>query len=370
MVLQKEKINTTILVAPLDWGLGHATRCIPIIKYLMQKRCRVVIAATGLHKKLLQQEFEHLEFIHLDGYGIKYAKKNVLLRLAMQLPHFIKTIKKEKIWLQKVVDEYNIDAVISDNRYGLNSSKISCIFITHQLQVKAPHFFYWVESIIRKKLYSLINDFSECWVPDAAIEIDSLAGTLSHPKVLPAIPVKYIGWLTRFDGADTTEKKYTATISLSGPEPQRSLLETIIVPQLKQLSGNFLIIRGMPGETALPSLPINITAVNHLPAADMQMAFLQSNYIISRSGYSTLMDMKVLQCKCIYIPTPGQTEQEYLGKCLAAKKMAIVKQQSNFNLAAALQEAATFPFNTDGIYKNQLLEGVIDNWLSALQNRQ
>ncbi len=368
--MQKEKINTTILIAPLDWGLGHATRCIPIIRYLLQKQCRVVIATSGLHKKLLQQEFEHLEFIHLEGYGIKYAKKNVLLRLAIQLPHFIKTVKREKIWLQKVVDEYKIDAVISDNRYGLNSSKVSCVFITHQLQVKAPQLFYWVESIVRNRLYSLINNFSECWVPDAAIEKDSLAGTLSHPKVYPAISVKYIGWLTRFEAGATAEKKYTATISLSGPEPQRSLLEAIIVPQLKQLSGNFLLIRGIPGETALPSLPKNITAVNHLPAADMQMAFLQSNYIISRSGYSTLMDMKVLRCKCIFIPTPGQTEQEYLGKSLAAKKMAIVKQQSNFNLAAALQEAATFPFNPQGIYKNELLEKVIDNWLAALESRQ
>ncbi len=369
MAVQKEKINTTILVAPLDWGLGHATRCIPIIKYLLQKQCRVVIAVAGLHKKLLQQEFEHLEFIHLDGYGIKYAKKNVLLSLVMQLPQFIKNVKKEHNWLQKVVDEHKIDAVISDNRYGLYTGKVPCVFITHQLQVKAPRFFNWVESMVRKRMYYLINYFNECWVPDAAIEKDSLTGTLSHPKVLPVIPVKYIGWLTRFDGAGATEKKYTATVSLSGPEPQRSLLEAIILPQLKKMTGNFLIIRGIPGETALPSLPINITAVNHLAAADMQMAFLQSNYIISRSGYSTLMDMKVLQCKCIFIPTPGQTEQEYLGKSLAAKKMAIVKQQSNFNLVAALQEAETFPFNTDGIYKNQLLEGVIDNWLTALHNR-
>ncbi len=370
MAAKNKKNNTTILVAPLDWGLGHATRCIPIIKYLLQKQCRVIVATSGLHQILLQQEFGHLEFIHLDGYGITYAKKHVLLRLALQLPKFMNTVNKENDWLQKVVETYKIDGVISDNRYGLYTNKVPAVFITHQLQLKVPRLFCWIKGLVRKRMYRLINHFSACWVPDAVLANESLAGTLSHPTVLPAIPVKYIGWLTRFDSAITIEKKYTATISLSGPEPQRSLLEAIIIPQLEKIPGNFLIIRGMPGHASLPTLPKNSIAVNHLNAADMQKAFLQSSYIVGRSGYSTLMDMKVLQCKCIFIPTPGQTEQEYLGECLAAKNIAIVKQQSNFSLADALHEASIFPFASDIEYKNTLLEDVIDKWLISLQNRQ
>ncbi|MES2773443.1 MAG: glycosyltransferase [Bacteroidota bacterium] len=367
MPVFNEKINTTILIAPLDWGLGHATRCIPIIRYLLQKQCRVILATSGYHQVLLQQEFPGIQCIQLDGYGIIYGKKNVLLRLALQLPHFLRNVKKENKWLEKIIDNYQIDAVISDNRYGLYTSKIPCVFITHQLQVKAPQFFKWVEGFSRKRLYLYINRFTECWVPDAENVSESLAGTLSHPKVLPGLPVKYIGWLTRFKVTGVPRKKYMATISLSGPEPQRSLLEAIILPQLKNAEGHFLLIRGMPGETTLPLLPANISVVNHLGANDMQLAFSESNYIISRSGYSTLMDMKVLQCKCIFIPTPGQTEQEYLGECLATKKMAIVKRQEGFDLLKALTEAAHFDFKLVSIYQNQLLEPVINNWLTGLK---
>ena len=369
MSTHTEKNKITILIAPLDWGLGHATRCIPIIRYLLQKQCRVIIAASGYHQILLQQEFPEIQIIHLFGYGIRYGKKNVLLQLMLQLPHFFTNVKKENDWLKKVITNYKIDAVISDNRYGLYSNEVPCVFITHQLQSKAPPFFKWVEGLTRKRLYRFINSFTECWVPDAENKDESLAGVLSHPKVLPLAPLKYIGWLTRFNASVTTEKKYLATISLSGPEPQRSLLEAIILPQLKNIGGDILLIRGMPGETSLPLLPPNITAVNHLPAADMQMAFLQSDYIISRSGYSTLMDMQVLPCKCIFIPTPGQTEQEYLGERLEAKGMAIVKQQRNFNLADALNKAKEFPFEAKGNYKNILLEQVIENWLVDLRKQ-
>jgi len=363
------KINTTILLAPLDWGLGHATRCIPIIRCLLQKQCRVIIAASGYHQILLQQEFPDLQFIHLDGYGIRYGKKNVLVRLIMQLPHFFKQVKKENEWLKNIVDKYQIDGVISDNRYGLYSKKVPCVFISHQLQIKLPQIFKWAEGIIRNNLYQFINRFGECWVPDEATKNESLAGDLSHPKILPLVPVKYIGWLSRFRDVPGVEKKYTATISLSGPEPQRSLLEAIILTQLKNIQEPILLVRGMPGVTALPAVPNNITVVNHLSAADMQLAFLQSHFIIGRSGYSTLMDMEVLQCKCIFIPTPGQTEQEYLAESLRTQNTAMVKMQNGFSLAAALKEARTFSFKTGITYKNILLEKVVDTWLVGLRNK-
>jgi len=369
MTGNSEKINTTILIAPLDWGLGHATRCIPLIRCLIQKQCTVIVAASGYHQKLLEQEFPGIPFIYLEGYGIKYGKSHVLLRLMMQLPHFFRNIKKENKWLEKVIDEHSIDAVISDNRYGLYSNQVPSVFITHQLQVKSPALFRWVEGLTRKRLYRYINRFAECWVPDAPVKSESLAGSLSHPIALPAIPLKYIGWLSRFGEATVAEKKYRATISLSGPEPQRTLLEEILLPQLQNLNEPFLLIRGMPGATSVPEMPSGITVVNHLPAADMQQAFLQSEYIISRSGYSTLMDMQVLQCKCIYIPTPGQTEQEYLGECLEQKAMAILKQQAGFNLAESLKEAERFSFKTGAAYKNRLLEKVVDEWLEGLCKR-
>ncbi|MEO7310528.1 MAG: glycosyltransferase [Chitinophagaceae bacterium] len=363
------KINTTILIAPLDWGLGHATRCIPIIRVLLQKNCRVVVAASGFHESLLRQEFPDLEFIHLDGYGINYSTKYVLLGLILQLPRFFRNIKNEHNWLKNTVDQYKLDGIISDNRYGLYTDKVPCVFITHQLQPKAPKLFKMIEASSRKQLYSFVNRFSECWVPDETGSEKSLAGSLSHPAKLPVVPIKYIGWLTRFSPARFVQKKYLLTISLSGPEPQRSLLEGIILPQLQNINGQVLLVRGMPGATSMPEVQEHITVANHLPAKKMENAFLESEFVLSRCGYSTLMDMQSLHCQCIFIPTPGQTEQEYLGEMLAAKKIAIVKPQDNFDLANALEDAATFPFAEGIAYKNSLLEPVLSGWLQSLNKR-
>lgn len=365
----KTNINITILIAPLDWGLGHTTRCIPIIKYLLEKQCRVIVATSGFHEILLKREFNELECIYLSGYDIKYAKKNILFRLFLQIPHILKNIRREHNWLNDVIEQYKIDAVISDNRYGLFTSKVPCVFITHQLQIKVPQIWRWIDGKLRNKIYNYINNFSECWVPDAPGKNESLAALLSHPEILPSVPIHYIGWLSRFTKSPVFVKKYIASICLSGPEPQRSVLENILLPQLQLLNEKFLLIRGMPGETSLPTLPQNITVINHLSTPEMQQALIESHYIISRSGYSTLMDMKVLQCKCIYIPTPGQTEQEYLGKSLAAKNIALVKQQHNFNLEASLKEAMNFKYSTDTEYSNSMMEKVIDSWLMTLHKQ-
>ena len=138
--MAEKKINKIVLIAPLDWGLGHATRCITIVQVLLQKKCRVLIAANGAHKILLQEVFPQVEFLNLKGYEIKYANKNMLFNLAKQLPSFLNTIKDENNWLDKIIGEYGINLVISDNRYGLYTKKIPCVFITHQLQLQVPFF--------------------------------------------------------------------------------------------------------------------------------------------------------------------------------------------------------------------------------------
>ncbi len=361
-----KKINNTVLIAPLDWGLGHATRCIPIITILLQKNCRVLIATNGPHKILLQEVFPTLEFLHLNGYGIKYANKNLLFHLAKQLPGFLKTIKTENDWLDKAIDEYEIDLVISDNRYGLCSKKIPCIFITHQLQLQIPFFMQWVKKILQKKIYRFINQFSLCWVPDVADKTENLSGELGHPFKMPLIPVTYIGLLSRFKKNNLQEKKYTLMVCLSGPEPQRSLFESIILSQLKNINGQVLLIRGKPGSKEILQAENNVTIFNHLPTMQMQQAFEQSNFIVSRCGYSTLMDMQVLGCKCIYVPTPGQTEQEYLGKRLQDVGKAVVCKQDALNLKEAIETAASFNYKTHFFQQTNTLENEIARILKMI----
>lgn len=334
----------TILVAPLDWGLGHATRCIPLIKHLLQLNCKVLIAAEGKIENLLKNEFPHVEFIRLKGYHIQYSvnKRLFPLKIIGQVPKILKAISQEHKLLEQLIKKQTIHAVISDNRYGLFNPAIPSVFITHQLQIKTG--LKGLDFLARQLNYRFLKHFSTCWVPDFE-GTPNIAGSLSHPKQLPAIPVKYLGSLSRLNAIEVKEIKFKACIILSGPEPQRSIFEEVIVAQLKVINYPILLVRGLPGSTQQLVLPDNISVKNHVTAEDLERAFAESELIISRSGYTTVMDVLKLNKKSILVPTPGQTEQEYLAKQLYKQHWAFYIQQPSFHLKTAIDTAAKFPYN-------------------------
>jgi predicted glycosyltransferase len=233
-------------------------------------------------------------------------------------------------------------------------------FITHQLNIKTP--FSWAEEVIRKYHYKFINRFFCCWVPDVE-GLPNIAGELSHPKNFPAIPVKYLGGISRLDIQDVAEE-YDALIVISGPEPQRTLLENRILKELPNYKGNLLLIRGLPGNAAVIAPINNTTIINHLPAQELALAFAKSKFIISRSGYTTVMDILRLNKKSILIPTPGQTEQEYLAIHLQKQNWCMTVNQDEFNLQTALSKATEFTYRPSGInmemYKNVLNDFVAE----------
>lgn len=333
-----------ILVAPLDWGLGHATRCIPVIKELIANNAEVIIAAEGPHKLLLSGEFPEATFLQLDGYRVNYAKTRagLLRKLLFQIPKLLKAMRAENLWLQKVVQDQGIDAVISDNRFGLYHAKIPCIFITHQLSIKSP-FGRGSEKILQKWNYKNINRFSACWIPDNE-GIDNLAGSLSHPDKKPVIPLRYIGALSRFEKKKIEEKKGHLLFILSGPEPQRTIFENKIINEISHYNGTAVIVRGLPGNPSIIPSTGMIRFYNHLSADELNKEIAAAEYIISRSGYTTVMDLVKLKKKSILVPTPGQTEQEYLADYLMQKKKALVINQKTFSLTAILQQAAIFNY--------------------------
>ena len=187
-----------ILVAPLDWGLGHATRCIPLIHLLLHFGNEVVIAASGKTALLLENEFPGIKVLPLPGYNITYSKRPLFFtwKLLFQIPRIRKVIKAEHALLKKWVEEENIDAVISDNRPGLFHEKIPSVYITHQLYVETG--ILWISRLIGRIHRRMINLFDECWVPDVK-EGNGWAGKLSHPDKLPNVPVHYLGILSRFE---------------------------------------------------------------------------------------------------------------------------------------------------------------------------
>lgn len=360
--------KTRILLAPLDWGLGHATRCIPIIRELLAKGCNVWLAGEGIQKELLKTEFPDLPFLDLPGYRIRYAntKKGLLWKMIRQGPKIRRAIQQEHRWLKKAVKQYSFDAVISDNRYGLYHSKIPCVFITHQLCIKTS-MGRWTEKILQKRNYKYINRFSECWVPDTIGE-NSLAGELSHPDKKPSVPIKYIGLLSRFSYSPLGDggKKNHLLILLSGPEPQRSLLEEKIIHEISHYNSTAVVVRGLPGYASLIPSTNMIHFYNHLPAKELNAEMLKAEYIISRSGYSTVMDIVALQKKSLLIPTPGQTEQEYLGEYLMKNGIAPCMKQENFSLTAALETAANYSYSISVMQNN--LQVMIADFLHQVGN--
>ena len=333
-----------VLVAPLDWGLGHATRCIPIIKELLNQRCNVIIAATDLQETLLRGEFPSLTFVKLPGYCIKYDKNRALtiLRLLRSAPKILIRIKRENTWLRQFAAREGLDLVISDNRYGLTTPGIPCIFITHQLLIKTP-FGPRTDLLLQKLNYRLIGKFSQCWVPDT--EQAGLAGELSHPQRMPPIPTRYIGWLSRFNGGIITPPhENTLLVLLSGPEPQRTIFEKLILRQALEIGPHagprLILVRGLPkGGPALPPLPSWIGSHDHLPASALETVIREADLVVARTGYSTIMDLKRLGKQALLVPTPGQTEQEYLGKYLAGKHLTSCVDQNAFSLAEAFKLA-------------------------------
>ena len=383
-----------ILVAPLDWGLGHATRCIPIIWELLSQGCEVWLAGEGVQEHLLKEEFPQLSFLQLEGYRIRYSRSAVGLVLSIfrQTHKIITAIKKENAWLKKMIAEHDFDAVISDNRFGLYHETIPCIFITHQLAIKSP-LGKWSEKILQKRNYRFINRFAACWVPDLPCPAyrtgrlpdrqatgqageenkNNLAGELSHPEKKPNIPVKYIGLLSRFDSSSPPVGgdggKNHLLFILSGPEPQRSILENKIVKEISHYNGTATIVRGIPGSPSLIPSTNMIRFYNHLPADELKNEILKAEYIISRCGYSTIMDLVSLQKKSILIPTPGQTEQEYLSKYLSQKQIVFCISQKEFSLSDSLAKTKQFTYHFPGVSNGRILQQTISNFISSLPKK-
>ena len=365
---EKMRRKYRILVVPLDWGLGHATRCIPIIKELLANGCEVWLAGEEMQEALLRVEFPDLPFLPLFGYRIRYSRmsQGFLLRMIFQVPKIISTIRKEHNWLKKIVRIHKIDAVISDNRFGLYHSRIPSIFITHQLGIKSS-LGKWNERILQRWNYKYINHFLECWIPDFPGE-DNLAGELSHPLIKPALPVKYVGALSRFEKKESKEIKDHLLFILSGPEPQRTILENKIINQVSHYPGTATIVRGLPTSVSIIPSTNMIKFYNHLPAKELNDEIQKAEWIVSRCGYSTVMDLVKLEKKMIMIPTPGQTEQEYLAKHLQQKQIAFTVEQKEFSLNIVLGKAKDFNYIFFRSEKLNELKPALNNLLSNLSN--
>jgi len=325
-----ESVQTkkNILVAPLNWGLGHATRCIPIIKALEDNNYNPILASDGVALDLLKKEFPDLQTIEFPSYHIEYPKdgKYFKLKMLVNSPKMIRAILKERKLVGKAIALHKIDGIISDNRLGVRSKKVPSVFITHQLKVLTGNT-TWLST---KMHQNIINQFDECWVPDVNT-IPNLSGKLGHLEKDPK-NVKYIGPLSRLQKRKI-EQKYDLMVILSGPEPQRTLLEEKLIDELDNYQGEVLFIKGKIELEQTVVQKNQFTFYNYMNSKQLEIAFNESNTILCRSGYTTIMDLAYLNKKAFLIPTPGQYEQEYLAKKFKAEGIAPSCKQEKFKLS-------------------------------------
>lgn len=301
-----------VFVSALDWGLGHATRILPIIHKYHSANNKVIIGASARQAVIYQEFFPDIEILSFNSFSPKYAaRKDQLWQAFLSIPKFAFSILIEHHQLKKIVKEYKVDLVISDNRYGLFSSKARSIFVGHQITIKLPASISWLKGIVNLINLGLINRFDECWIPDVEGP-ESLSGDLSRASQKLKIPIKYMGIQSRFSLVKATqlEEVPDLLVLISGPEKQRTVFEDLMIQALQKRdeSLRYLIVRGLP-ENKGNMLP---NSINHGNSETLKALIQQSKYIICRSGYSTLMDLKYLQRSALLVPTPGQTEQEYL----------------------------------------------------------
>ncbi len=329
-------------MCPLEWGLGHAGRMIPLIRILQEKGHDILIGAGRKLQVFFRNEVTDVRYIDLPGFRPSYSRylpqyAALLLRVPVLLFH----IAAEHVRLKKIIKDNKIDIVISDNRFGLWNRNIKTIYITHQVRIPFPGKFRSLERIGTGFHRFFIKRYSYCLVPDLPGELN-LSGRLSHGVSLSGT-TRYIGILSRFtecypacqSGKDLIPD---ITLVLSGPEPQKGILRDKVVRLLKKTGSESVILEGKPGNSECVRTG-NIISYNHLSSGEMKAILSNSKYVITRSGYTSIMELVSMNRTALLIPTPGQTEQEYLADHLSAKGWFTTVSQNKLNSGTILQSS-------------------------------
>jgi len=355
-----------LLLAPLDWGMGHTTRCVPLIRHLQAAGHKVTFAGNATQCAFVTKTLP-IDTLHLQGYNITYSRKGstFALHLLTQIPGILKSIRAEHSWLQQQVALHKFDGIISDNRYGLYHSTVPSVIITHQLRIHTG-MGNMADNILQKLHYRFLSRFNECWIPDIAGE-PNIAGSLSHPHTLPD-NTHYIGPLSQLQkpsSAVTTGN--TLLILLSGPEPQRTILAGILWQQAINQRRPVVFVEGSAGCAAPTTIPAHITWHAQVHEGQLQLMLQEAAMVICRAGYSTIMDLLLLRKKAILIPTPGQAEQEYLAQHLFETGVFYTAKQRGFNLTSALENTNSFSYvNSIDPADLQRFIPVLDRWSDQL----
>lgn len=363
-----------VLVAPLDWGLGHATRCIPVVQEFLRKGAEVELAVVKANASLFREVFPGLRQRLAPAYNIVYPKHGFGMGawLLKNSVHLQKVMRYEHHYAEEMVEKHGYDVLFSDNRFGFYSKSAYNIYMTHQRRIAFPRALSKLESVGVFWHSRIMRKFDEVWVPDQE-EFPGFAGNLSHVQDC-SYPVKFIGVLSRFSNgykvdsvqnqvSDLAKKKYNVVAVVSGVEPARTQFERQLRSALKLIPGRHVMILGKPSEGPNSWTDENIEIFNHLPSIEFAEVVRNANWVVSRGGYSTIMDMSILGAKCIFVPTPGQYEQEVLAKDLSKSGYAVeipAKNLSEKTLNEAFAKEVKLPLPAQCDLLRQTIKSVFE----------
>jgi len=354
-------LKKRIFVSPLNWGLGHASRCVPIINELINIGAEPIIGADGSAAIFLKEIFPDLQFISMPECNVHYKYKNMLLNIGLQMPSLIKLLNQERILTRQIVKDKKIQGIISDNRYGIAHAGIPSVFIGHQLNIKIPASF--ISKAVNYQNRQMLAKFDSIWVPDSDCP-DNLSGELSSG--FKHRDLKFIGPLSRLNPETAPKLDYKIVAILSGPEPQRTYLEKLLTTQLIELELPSLLVRGIlkKGDDEQHGC----LAIKNFATEDEIAALIKgSELFIARSGYSSIMDLaKMKSNHLLLVPTPGQTEQEYFAKRFSENGAALSQHQEKLNLKFAWENRK----KSSGLsveYDQTLLNQALKDFLNSIK---
>ncbi len=326
-------MDTSITVfAILNWGLGHATRCIPLIRQFQSLNKKILIVSEGQALALLKKECPELDFYDTGFKSLKYSKsKFLLMHLLKLVPQFLKHTRQERLIAQQICQSYKVETIFSDNRYGFHCPSVKNVFLTHQIRPFLPFPFKIFSRLIYKKIASWINRFDECLIFDNQDAF--YAGSLSSSKSL-SIPCRYIGISSRLEQQQQNQTKNIDFLAIiSGLEPHRTQFESILRDLQQEMDCRIVIVTGQAQGT--DSEEKDIIALSD--SNQLQNLIAQSRCVISRSGYSSIMDYYTINQRAILVPTPGQSEQEYLARRHQNADLFQVAESSKSSIKKAIQ---------------------------------
>jgi len=333
-----------VLVSPLNWGLGHATRDIPIIASLLNHNHDVTVAACGNARAVLEKEFPEIRSIDFPDYPVWYSGNRFFLpKFVASFPFMLRALAAERRNLATILAKDRYDLIISDNRLGVFSPKIPSIFISHQLHYHLP-WLLWPAELCAIELNGFLHEkFRRVIVPDNPPGPLSLAGKLSRPGTdATKSRVYFAGILTSMHHRKC-ERDLDYLVMISGPEPQRSRLEEILLPQLGDLDGECVVLLGNPGGSRPGRCPGSCTVIPFATTEEKELLMNRAKFIVCRSGFTSIMEIAELgKQNTLFIPTPGQTEQEYLSRYYEKQGWFPSKSQYGVTLAEDVAGARVY----------------------------